>query len=1090
MKESDKTRTYSDNNKTTTYGSLEKRTKETVHNLFPGDEITLNEQKYKIVKVISESTGEAIIYEVENQTRQKVVLKLYYEFHHSEYEPNTEALARIKTIKDEDILNLIDYGTGINKYKGKYCFEILDFAYGFDLLSVESLKEKYRLDFIVKEVIPQIFKGILRLHDHKIYHCDLKPQNVFYLDKEQIEIVIGDYGSAKTFDFDAAKSSRKTTTVKGTDFYLPPEQARGFISEKNDYYSFGMILLHLVYPEKILINENEPKSLSHAKLKQIIERQFEAKPIIDFNSDYKRMNSLIEGLTLVDFNLRWGKEQVQQWIDGNEVEVIYSTSYQKIGDGKRISVKPLKFSDYTIRTAKELRDYISTNSDWYTNLIEDLENRKEFSNWILSQYGGDRSKRSAFNRMVKNYSPDGIDFVADAIIRFFIPEHPLTIGLQPFNFVDTGDVLKPTAQAFSHFIFDLWDISSEKDIKLFIFSYEFALRQTKNKEEAHRVLKILYQKLSINENSENDFEDYRVFAYTKVTKDSLNAFQEFLVELIAVDFEIEVISLDNENNLHYNLIAILPTYLQSTSKDNKLSAKSLDNRVISLRCPDSSKPFDDFIEKTFNSFKEDVSSKDNILKDISPSSYEKIRETIKNTFRNIIRNLENELTSLGENFSEELKTIDGLSLNLNEIANFLQDIKYGKAQQTYEDILNLKSELKKVVETKDLLNQYQKSAKESSHILPLLEEAEKLIKTNNYKNIEKAYLILNQKQSIGKKVVFDRFKEKQETKGGYTNFYGLSVISLDRTIESMALSNSGNYIALACSSPKNIISIFDTKSEKESCTIKTGKNKSLRDISFSNSDKYLAITNDEDITQVFDFHSKELIYSFKNTYQETDYPAFQSVFSPDDKYIMITGVFVSSVYDLESGNYFKTQNVIYPICMHPRDYFYAAAFENKIVLYNLISGEGRYISEEHRNMIRKLHFSPDGSLIANLCDDDKKIRIWDVDTGKLVYALKGKTKEQYEHICFSPDGTMILSTYGSDGIRIWSVESGEPLLTERVLSISKSNPIKGLTFHPDGNSLILVSTGSVIKLYLKTYEEKKVKITIEDYLKDENKNSK
>ena len=92
-----------------------------------------------------------------------------------------------------------------------------------------------------------------------------------------------------------------------------------------------MILLHLFYPDKILLNENEPKSLSHAKLKQIIERQFEAKPIIDYNPEYKRMNSLIEGLTLVDFNLRWGKDQVQQWIEGEDIEVVYSKSVQTKG---------------------------------------------------------------------------------------------------------------------------------------------------------------------------------------------------------------------------------------------------------------------------------------------------------------------------------------------------------------------------------------------------------------------------------------------------------------------------------------------------------------------------------------------------------------------------------------------------------------------------------------------------------------------------------------------------------------------------------------------------------------------------------------
>ena len=73
---------------------------------------------------------------------------------------------------------------------------------------------------------------------------------------------------------------------------------------------------YLFYPETILINESDPKSLSQQKLKQIIERQFEGQTIIDFNPDYQRINQIIEGLTLVDFNLRWGKEEVQQWLEG------------------------------------------------------------------------------------------------------------------------------------------------------------------------------------------------------------------------------------------------------------------------------------------------------------------------------------------------------------------------------------------------------------------------------------------------------------------------------------------------------------------------------------------------------------------------------------------------------------------------------------------------------------------------------------------------------------------------------------------------------------------------------------------------------
>ena len=497
MKKSDKTQIYSDN-KTTTYKELSKLTKPSIHNLSPDDKVIFNDKEYIIIEIISESTGEAVIYKVEDAKQNIYALKLYFEFHDPEYEPNTEALSRIKNIDDEDILRLLDFGTGINKFKGIYCFEISDFAFGHDLLSIKSIKKKYSLGFIVDEVIPQIFKGILRLHDNKIYHCDLKPQNVFYLDKEQIEIVIGDYGSSKTFEFDAAKSSRKTTTVKGTDFYLPPEQARGFISEKNDYYSFGMILLHLFYPKEILINENEPKSLSHAKLKQIIERQFESKPIIDFNPDFNRINSLIEGLTLVDFNLRWGKEQVQQWIDGKDINVIYRTSSPLKTEAEKIGEKALIFGGYTISSPYDLRDYILHDKNWYADLIEDTQNREDFFKWMLNLYDGDRTKRSALNRIIKNYSQEGIDFVADAIIRFFIPKHPVTFGFKSFDFAGSDDLKKTTAEAFSYLIFELWDNSSEKDLKLYLFRYEFALRQLKeNRKDGISAVKILKRELKV-----------------------------------------------------------------------------------------------------------------------------------------------------------------------------------------------------------------------------------------------------------------------------------------------------------------------------------------------------------------------------------------------------------------------------------------------------------------------------------------------------------------------------------------------------------------------------------------------------------------
>ncbi|MDO9577746.1 MAG: hypothetical protein Q7J16_07670, partial [Candidatus Cloacimonadales bacterium] len=164
--------------------TLYRMDKTKAHNLGVGDIVELNEIKYMVIEIISEETGEAVIYKIRDQKDSIFALKLYYQLSPKK-EPNPEAFNRIKNIEDPDILRLYDYGAGENKYKDKFCFEVCDFAKGGDLLSVKNIKKKYTPAFLQSNVIPEIFKGIKRLHENRIVHCDLKPENVFYLDEEQ-----------------------------------------------------------------------------------------------------------------------------------------------------------------------------------------------------------------------------------------------------------------------------------------------------------------------------------------------------------------------------------------------------------------------------------------------------------------------------------------------------------------------------------------------------------------------------------------------------------------------------------------------------------------------------------------------------------------------------------------------------------------------------------------------------------------------------------------------------------------------------------------------------------------------------------------
>lgn len=441
-------------------------TKSGTHGLGVGDKIILRNTEYTVTGIISEGTGEAVIYKIEDSGRKAFALKLYFEFFYSREEPNFETLKRIKDITDPDILKLYDFGVGADKYQGRYCYEISDFAEGGDLFAVANFKGKYTKDFIERNIVPEILNGIKKLHEFKIYHCDLKPGNILFKDKNQTDLLIGDYGSAKAYDLETEKEIRKSTSVKGTDAYLPPEQARGIISEKNDYYSFGVILLHLLYPEQIS-DENNVRQIHRKKFEKIVERQYNSQPLIDFNASYERLNNLIEGLTLINHVNRFGKKEVEKWLQGENVEVKYKT-------GESSGVLPVKLGYATIKNGKDLIQVLETRDSWWEDIFEDVDTYFALKAWIASYH--DVSSRKIFDEMIHFYKPLGKEYVKEATIRYFEPGKDIQIDMTLFNFHTAGMVNEEVSKYIEK-LDEIWKISTFEKIRFHLFQLEFSLKQ-------------------------------------------------------------------------------------------------------------------------------------------------------------------------------------------------------------------------------------------------------------------------------------------------------------------------------------------------------------------------------------------------------------------------------------------------------------------------------------------------------------------------------------------------------------------------------------------------------------------------------------
>ena len=199
----------------------------------------------------------------------------------------------------------------LDKYNGKVYYIIEELEENGELFNcVYELNEGFS-ERISCKIFTQILKYVKILHDNRIAHCDIKPENVIIGKKFNLKLI--DFGFSEIL----GKEDNFIYEYKGSEIYSSPEvrnrNMNGYDGIKNDIFSLGVLLFVITIGRFPF----EKSNYSDRKYRLIMNKKYD-----DFWSYYEQYNltdefkHLINNLLCYDPSERFTIDEILQhlWI--------------------------------------------------------------------------------------------------------------------------------------------------------------------------------------------------------------------------------------------------------------------------------------------------------------------------------------------------------------------------------------------------------------------------------------------------------------------------------------------------------------------------------------------------------------------------------------------------------------------------------------------------------------------------------------------------------------------------------------------------------------------------------------------------------
>jgi formylglycine-generating enzyme required for sulfatase activity len=208
---------------------------------------TILRSRYKIIKLLGKGGfGETYLAEdldIPTNPKPKRVVKLL-----SPQNRNPQVLQLAKDLFDREAEVLYRLGQLSDQIPNLFAhFEengefylVQEFVDGYDL-TTELTPGKQLSEQKVVKLLKDILEVLAVVHQHKIIHRDIKPQNIMRR-RQDGKLVLIDFGAVKEIQGMTISQGQITSTVCiGTVGYMPNEQAKGKPNLCSDVYAVGML---------------------------------------------------------------------------------------------------------------------------------------------------------------------------------------------------------------------------------------------------------------------------------------------------------------------------------------------------------------------------------------------------------------------------------------------------------------------------------------------------------------------------------------------------------------------------------------------------------------------------------------------------------------------------------------------------------------------------------------------------------------------------------------------------------------------------------------------------------------------------------